>query len=546
MRSGSEAVNPAGPGGGPSAGRATIGRRELLAKGAALVALPALGGILSACGGSGSATGTSSPSSVATAKPRRGGTLAGGISGGSSADTLDGQDPVSNADFARINSLFEPLAGMDDAGQLRMVLAEEITPDANATRWTIRVRKGITFHNGKELTADDVIFSFQREVDPKDPKPGATGIAPVDVPGMKKLDAYTVSVPCHVPFSTFAETIAQVGYGNIVPVGFDPRRPVGTGPFEYRSFTPGQQSVFVRNPHYWRSGLPYLDQVVLSDVADETSQVNGLVSGQFDVVNLLSTSAMASVTAGGAKLLVAEGGGWTPFTMRTDTPPFNDVRVRQAMRYIVDRPQMMDVVFDGKGTLGNDLFSIWDPAYDHALPQREQDIGRAKSLLRAAGRTDLHVQLVTAPVAQGTVSAAQVLAQQAKAAGVTIDIQTVTVTDFYGSNYLKWAFAQDYWYYTYYLPQVSDATLPSSPFNECHFDNPRYVSLYQEALRTVDRAKRTDIAHEMQRIDYDQGGYIIPYFPPVIDGHRSDIHGLVPSRVGVSLGNYDFSEVWKG
>lgn len=523
----------------------TLSRRELLGKGLAAAALPALGGLLTACGSSSMGSGTPRRTNGTTVIPKRGGTLTGGISGGSSSDTLDGQDPVTNMDFARINSLFEPLVGMDDAAQLKLVLAEEITPNHDATLWTIRLRKGVTFHNGRELTADDVIFSFEREVDPKHPMPGAAGLSPVDVPGMKKLDPLTVRVPCYVPFSTFAETIAQVGYGNIVPVDFDPKDPVGTGPFKYKSFTPGQQSVFVRNENYWRSGLPYLSELVLDDVSDQTSQVNGLLSGQFDVVNLLSVAATKSVTDGGGKLLIAAGGGWTPFTMRLDRPPFDDVRVRQAMRYIVNRPEMMEAVFGGKGTLGNDLFSIWDPSYDHALPQREQDIGRAKALLKAAGREDLSVTLVTAAVAQGTISAAQVFAQQAAAAGVKVGLDEVNVTEFYGPNYLKWPFAQDYWYYALYLPQVSDATLPTSPFNECHFDDPRYSGLYQEALRTVDRSRRSDIVHEMQLIDYDQGGYIIPYFPPVIDGHGAAVYGLVPSKVGVSLGNYDFSEVWK-
>ncbi len=524
---------------------ARMSRRELLGRGLALAAVPALGGVLAACGSTDERVSAPTRASEAAPKPKRGGTLTGGISGGSSSDTLDGQDPVTNMDFARINSLFEPLVGMDDSAGLEMVLAEEITPNSDGTLWTIRLRKGITFHNGRELTADDVIFSFQREVDPKDPMPGAAGLAPVDVAGMKKLDAYTVAVPCRTPFSTFAETIAQVGYGNIVPVGFDPKNPVGTGPFRYHFFTPGQQSVFVRNEHYWRSGLPYLSELVLDDVSDETTQVNGLLSGQFDVVNLLSVAATSSVKSGGGKLLVADGGGWTPFTMRVDQPPFDDVRVRQAFRYIVNRREMMEAVFGGKGTIGNDLFSIWDPSYDHALPQREQDISRAKSLLRAAGREDLSVTLTTSAVAQGTVSAAQVLAQQASAAGVKVKLDPVNVTEFYGPNYLKWTFAQDYWYYALYLPQVSDATLPTSPFNECHFDDPRYNQLYAEALRTVDRQKRTDIVHEMQLIDYDQGGYIIPYFPPVIDGYASDVHGLRPSKVGVSLGNYDFSRVWK-
>ncbi|MDA8263820.1 MAG: ABC transporter substrate-binding protein [Actinomycetota bacterium] len=522
--------------------KARFSRRELLAGGAAAASIPAIRA-LARTGNALSRVRAAEPQSLSKT-PKRGGVLTGGISGGSSSDTLDGQAPVTNADFARINSLFEPLAGMNRSSQVQLVLAESITPNTDATEWVIRLRPGITFHNGKDLTADDIIYSFQREVNPKAPKPGAPGLVPVNVAGMKKLDKLTVRVPCHVPFSTFVETIAQVGYGNIVPVGFNPARPVGTGPFRFGSFTPGVQSVFLKYDSYWRSGLPYVDKLILIDVTDETAQVNGLASGQFDVVNLLSVAAMSTVTSSGGKLLIADGGGWTPFTMRVDMPPFDDVRVRQAMRYIVDRRQMMDLVFGGKGTIGNDLFSIWDPSYDHAIAQRQQDLARARSLLKAAGRSNLKVKLVTSNIAQGTVLAAEVFAQQASAAGVTVEISNVTVTDFYGSDYLKWTFAQDYWYSAYYLPQVSDATLPNAPFNECHFANRRYDLLYSEALRTVDITKRTEIIHEMQLIDYDEGGYIIPYFPPVIDGYRANVNGLLPSKVGVSLDNYNFGVVW--
>ena len=203
------------------------------------------------------------------------------------------------------------------------------------------------------------------------------------------------------------------------------------------------------------------------------------------------------------------------------------------MRLLVDRQQMLDLVFGGFGTLGNDVFGIWAPEYDHSLPQRHQDIDQAKSLLKAAGAEGLHVTLVTSDIAQGTVLAAQVFAQQASEAGVSVSVDDVTVNEFYGTNYLKWPFAQDYWFYNFYLPQVSLATLPSAPFNETHWDNARYNSLYAQAIATVDPALRTEIAQEMQRIEYDQGGYIIPFFPPVIDGFGANVGGLVPSKIGL-------------
>ncbi len=253
---------------------------------------------------------------------------------------------------------------------------------------------------------------------------------------------------------------------------------------------------------------------------------------------------ISTVESGGAKVVVSHAGGFTPFTVRVDQAPFDDVRVRQAFRLIANRPQMDAVVFEGHGTLGNDIFSPYDPEYDRSIPQRHQDINKAKSLLAAAGREGLTVELVTSDIAQGTIAVAQVFAQQASAANVTVNLRQVTVTEFYGSNYLKWSFAQDYWYYSSYLPQVGQATLPGSPFNETHFDNARYNTLYREAVATLDQAKQADIVHEMQQIDWTEGGYIIPYFPPVIDGHGAKVQGVVPSETGLSLNSYGFRSMW--
>lgn len=139
---------------------------------------------------------------------------------------------------------------------------------------------------------------------------------------------------------------------------------------------------------------------------------------------------------------------------------------------------------------------------------------------------------------------ATVFAQQAKGAGVNVQLDTLTVTEYYGPNYLKWVFAQDFYYYNPYLPQVAISTLPNSPYNECHFDDPRYSSLYNEALRTVDTTKRTALAHEMQTIDYEQGGYIIPFFAPTIDGYSKRVNGLRASKTGISLNSFGFKQLW--
>ncbi len=516
-------------------------RREVL-KGAALVsAALSFGPVLSACG---SSSQPGSSSATATAAPKRGGVLRAGITGGSSSDSLDALNPVSWADYALVLQMYEGLFVLDANAKVTPLLAEEATPNADATVWTIRLKSGVTWHNGKDLTPEDVMYTFRRILDPKNPTSGMSLINLIDTGQMKKLDARTLRITCKAPFSTFPQAAATDWYVPIVPEGYDPTKPVGTGPFELVHFAPGQQSTFKRNPNYWQTGLPYVDQVIMTEYNDETSQTNALVGGQVDVVNLLSSDILPALTGQGKKVLISNASGMTPFTMRVDSSPFNDVRVRQAMRLIIDRTQMLNLVFAGKGTVGNDVPSYADAAYDRQLPQRQRDITQAKSLLKAAGREGLTVQLWTADIAQGVVKAAQVFAQQAKAAGVTINLRKTTVTDFYGTNYCKWVFAQDYWGYSSYLEQVALSTIPSAPFNETHWVDPRTSKLYQEALRTVDEAKRTELTHEMQQIDYDEGGYIIPYFPPVIDAYAANVHGVVPSKVGASFNGYAFKDLW--
>ncbi len=521
---------------------AGISRRDLLRAGATGALSVGTVSLVAACGGSSGTASTASTASLAASKGgKRGGTLHAGLIGGSASDLLNPLNAVTTTDFARCIQLYDQLAILDPDASIGMKLAEEITPNANATEWTIRLRPGVTFHDGKPLTADDVVYTFQTILNPKTPTISTVPMAPLDRNKITKVDKLTVKLGCHHPFSTFLETAASLSTMGIIPVGFDPKKPVGTGPFMYKSFTPGQQSVFVRNPNYWEHGLPYLDRVVITDYADETSQVNALLAGQVDVIDQLSAASIA--TLGSSRTLVSRGGGFNPFTMRQDVAPFNDVRVRQALRFVVNRPEFNSQVFLSNGTVANDLWSPFDPLYDHSLPQRVGDVEKAKALLKAAGHEGLSVQLVTSPIAQGTVTSAQVFAQQASAAGVHVNLRQVTVTEFFGPSYLKWPFAQDYWFYLLYFPQVADSMIPGGLYDETHFSNPRYFSLYSQALATTDLTKRREIAHEMQNIDYNEGTYIIPIFVPCIDGHGAHVQGIHGSKTGQSLGNYDFKNM---
>ncbi len=524
-------------------------RRDWLQQAAAASVVLGGSGVLAACGSTSSST-----SSASAGTPRQGGTLHVAVTGGSNTDTWDPHFIVGVTDFARCNPVFECLVGTGSSGQIVPVLAEEFTPNKTATEWTVRLRKNVHWHDGKELTADDVIFSFQRILNPKKLGTSASNVALVNARAMRKLDKYTVVIPCHAPFATFNQTVAGgpiMGQTNvaIVPVGFDPKHPIGTGPFKAVSFTPNQQFVVARNRDYWGSGVPsrvpYVDKVIYTEYQDETSQVNALQAGQADIADLLSIDSARALQAGGQKVLInTKAAGYNPMFVRVDVPPFSDVRVRQAMRLVVDRPQMVNIVFGGHGRVANDIFGYYAPEYDHSLPQRVQDIEQAKSLLKQAGQETLHVTMTLAPVAQGVVKAAQVYAQQASAAGITVSLRQITVTELYGPRYTKWPFSADYWLYNSYLPTVGLAMVPGAFFNETSWADPTYGKLYRQALAAVDVNKRAEICHEMQTIEYKSGGNIIPYWAPVIDGFVSRVQGLTPTISGQALHDYDLSQVW--
>ncbi|HET7015594.1 MAG TPA: ABC transporter substrate-binding protein [Streptosporangiaceae bacterium] len=222
-------------------------RRFLQAAGVGGLILGA-GGSLAACGSSGGSSSSSAQTGGGGGggKPKHGGVLKVAIAGGSTSDTMDPNNAYNTPDWVRVPTVYEQLANIDANGLAQLQLAEEITPNADATEWTVRVRKGVTFHHGKELTADDVMFTIARILDPKALAEGWTLINSIDVKGMKKLDKYTCKIPCKTPFATFKDTFACWNFAIVPSQGFDPKTPkgmVGTGAFKVSSFNPGVESV---------------------------------------------------------------------------------------------------------------------------------------------------------------------------------------------------------------------------------------------------------------------------------------------------------------
>ena len=519
-----------------------ITRRSLLKVAGSGAIAVSFSGALAACGGGKS--GNSPSGSPASGTPKRGGSLKVGATGGGAGDTLEAQVAVTNVDIIRAGALSESLVMVDPvSGANKYVLAESIEPNKDATEWTIRTRPGVMWHDGSPFIADDVLYSLKRIQ--KNKFPGAVSFGAINLAGAKVMDKHTLRIPFDQPFVLFDQGLSQVTGNRMVPKGYDPKKPIGTGPFKFKSFTPGERSVFTRFDDYWQEGKPYLDELVIINFADETAQVNALQSGQVQLIGGLSATSVKTVESNSGKAVVSKTNGFVPFFMRLDRAPFNDVKVRQAMRLIPDRKVFNEQLYGGLGKVGNDVFGIIDPAYEGLLEQRDQDIEQAKSLLKSAGQSDLRVNLYSANVGPGAQSAASVLASQSKAAGITVKVVTQDPTTYYDRSYGKVSFGQSFWNTETYLLNAQQAVAKLAPYNEIFQSNAKWQGLYDQAIRTVDAKARAGVVKQMMRFDHEEGGYLLHTFFPNVDGMTSAVNGVTENITGYPInGGSGWQEVW--
>ncbi len=504
-----------GPSGRPRPD-ASLSRRRLLRLGAGAATATALGSLAGCAGASSDAVND---------------LLVHGATGGGLKDSLDPHFPVTWPDIARVRSLYEPLLRFNADYEVEPSVAESVEHTGDATQWVIRVRPDIRFHDGRPVTARDVEASIARMLDPDNPAPYMSDVAPIaDLAGSRVLDGRTYRLQLTEPYAIMDLALAQYALG-IVPADFDITRPIGTGPFRANLFVPGQRSRFARFDDYWDTRAAF-EELVIIDFVDDAAKVNALLAGQVQSIDNLPTYLAGAVESQGARTLVSESGGWVPFTMRVDAAPFSDVRVRQAFRLIADRQQMVDQALNGFGRVANDLYSPFDPDYlGDELPQRTQDLEQARSLLKQAGHSDLEVELVTSTaVGAGGVESANLFAQQARAAGVRVRLNQVDGSIFYGEQYLSWVFAQDFWTTRLYLPQAAACALETSPYNETHWYDERFAGLIRAARHETDPVRRRTLVHDAQMMEYESGGYIIWAFKNQVDAYSQFVTGLTPAR----------------
>ena len=496
----------------------------------------------------GGSLGPLTEAAFAATEIRRGGTFRIAVSGGST-DFIDGQHIVAKSDIARLMTGWDGLAYFDENYKIKLSLAEELRAE-KANQYLIRVRDGVEFHNGKTLTIDDVIYSIRRTKNQKLKLFGNAGFGAIDLKRIRKLDRRTCRLFLSRADVTLMEAFAQYFQG-VVPVGYQPNavgkgplRFIGTGPFKVQSFTPGRESVHVKNENYWRSGQPYFDQVRIINFPDDAAKVNALLSGQIDAMTDVPFAQVPVVRRrNNLRVYTAQTGAWTPLCMRVDVAPYNDVRVRRALRLLINRPQVVRQGLSGFGRVGNDVYSPFDPAYaGDDFPQRRYDPDQARSLLRQAGQDGLSIELITSPADTGMVEGATIFAQNAKAGGVNVTVKNVDGGTIYGDQYLQWPFSADYWGTRNYLQQVAAGVLKTAPFNETHWDKysgyRRFESLYRQALATVSTNKRAEIIREMQRMEYNDGGLIIWGFKNLTDAYSTKVGGFKIDRGTLNLNKY--------
>ncbi|MGY1746518.1 ABC transporter substrate-binding protein [Blastococcus sp. SYSU D00695] len=513
-----------------------VSRRQFVLGGGAAVGLATL----AACTGNGGSSASSSASSTAT--PQSGGTIRFGYYGGTSSDTLDAAYAVT--DFAVATSVQISASLLTGGAKTEGTVTTDDSPAALAesieaeglTSLVVRLKPDLTFHSGQPITAEDVLASFARFLDPNNPGAPAASLREIDIANSAVVDARTVRFALSAPNAFLVDGFTS-NLAAVYPGGqYDQNN--GSGPWRVKSFQPGQAVEFTRFDGF--PNPPLADELVMQNFADDTAKLNALRSGAIDIVGKISPT-LAPTLGSGFSVYRAETGGFPGLVMDAQSEIFRDPRVRQAFRLMVDREALIEQVLGGAGRVGNDVFSPYDDAYVGGdLPQREQDIDQAKSLLKAAGKEGLTFDMY----ASGAVPNLEVaFAQQARAAGVTINVKTTDPTTFFSQHYGQDPFYVTLWPNTDLATQIAYAIAPGGFYPEGNWDNPDFLPLWESAKTDLDKASRDEKMAEIQRMFHEDGTHIIWAFNENIDAAASNVAGIVEDESSYPLSFFDFTPV---
>jgi len=448
-------------------------------------------------------------------------------------ETLDPASPVHYS--LAMGMLYDNLVRLAEDGTAAPQLATEWTPSEDATEWTFTLRDDVTFHDGQALTSADVAYTFEHILDPATESPATATLGLIDA--IETPDSQTVVFKLTKGHAGFPLLLTDRLTG-IVPADSAATigdTGIGTGPFKLENLDVMGTTVLSANDDYW-GGKPDAAGIELPALADSEARMLALQSGQIDLVFDV-TSAQADLVANDESIdvLRTSSGGWAAFVMRTDTPPFDDVRVRQALRLVADRQQMIDLALNGAGTVTCDTPVAPNDAYrwEGDCPQ---DVEGAQALLAEAGYADgLDVTLFTSDSSKEQIPMAEVYQQQAAAGGINVTLEIAPSDSFWSDVWRVEPFVTTFWH-----GRPADEILnlnwrSTAAWNESYFQNPEFDRLLDEARTTLDFDTRREIYQEAQQMLYEEGGHLIPF-------HIDRFHVVSAALSGVPARDWQYIE----
>ncbi|WP_137701416.1 ABC transporter substrate-binding protein [Marimonas lutisalis] len=501
-----------------------ISRREFMGRAAAV-------GVTAA------AANTMLADAVRAAGPQKGGTIKVGVNGSGSADSLDPALSANQGQTLVTRMWGEPLVELLPHGGIEPVLAESYSSSPDAKVWTFKIRSGVTFSNGKTMTADDVLATMERHSG-DETKSGALGImrgiASMKVEGdsfILELEQPNADLPY---LMTDYHLLIQPNGGND-----DPTAAIGTGPYVLKSAEPGVRFVFEKNANYWRDdgNAGTIELIVIND---DTARVAALQSGQVDMINRVPPRTAGLVDrAPNITVHKASGAGHYVFIAHRDTAPFDNNDVMLALKWGMNRQEMVDKILFGYGSVGNDTpinasYPLFTP-----MEQREYDPDKAAFHWKKSGATD-PILLRTSDNSFPSAPDAAALFQQSLAkAGIPLEVKREPNDGYWSEVWNKQPFCTSYWSGRPVQDQMySTAYLSTADWNDTRFKNEKFDQLLVAARAELDEAKRKQMYADMGMILHNEGGLICPMFNDFVDASTDRIAGWIDNHKGFGIMNY--------
>jgi len=483
--------------------------------------------------------------------PKSGGRLRHGTGYGSTTDSLDPgtyeNSMMTGVGYAYGNHLTE----VDSNGQLIPELAESFEPSADAKTWVFNLRKGVEFHNGKSLTADDVIatFNYHRGEDSKSAAKGLlTAITDIKKDGDDKVIFELENGNADFPYivSDYHIVILPSADGNV-----DATAGVGTGAYILENFEPGVRALFKRNPNFFKSGRGHFDEVEMISIIDVAARQNAIMNGDVDIIDNVdpkTVSLLARVPT--LDILETTGTQHYTFPMRLNVEPFANKDLRLALKHAIKRQELVDKILLGHGKVGNDIpVSAAMPFLNTDLEQREYNPEKAAEHYKKSGHSG-PIQLSAADAAfAGAVDAAQLIAASAKEAGIDIEVVREPNDGYWSNVWNKKGWCACYWGgrptqdWMYSAAYTSDTEWNDTSWKETDSAK-KFNDIVVAARSETDEATRKGQYFEAQALLQDDGGLILPMWANYIHAHSKKVtHGDDVAANWINDGN-KLAERW--